>query len=120
MIKLKNLLPLVEGDCSIIALKTLGIPITKINKYLNDIGYSKETGVPTYEVIHGLKHNLGFPNAKISTEFNGLTARELSGKKVGGKWLVFVKGHVMPLVGGRISNFCGHGDFEVKFAVKLK
>lgn len=42
-----------------------------------------------------------------------LTAREFSATRPVGKGIVIVKGHVMPFINGKVSNFNGYGDEKV-------
>jgi hypothetical protein len=54
------------------------------------------------------------PSAKGTKEVidAGLTARQFSDPSFTG--LIFVNGHVMPAVNGRVSNFCGFGDYPIE------
>lgn len=48
----------------------------------------------------------------ITTAHGKYTARQFSGK-TRDTGMVFVKGHVMPLIAGKVSNFCGYGEEKV-------
>lgn len=61
--------------------------------------------------------DLGYTrDLSLTRTWAGKTLRSLSGRVVF-SGLVFVRGHVCPVVGGVVSNFCGCGDEPITVVV---
>jgi hypothetical protein len=104
-----------ERSCWIVALeKTLRVPEKRITDVARSFGWDGVTfGLSVADTIHIAVAITGKPFDLSATKAaKGMTARQYSGTtKLTG--LVFVKGHVMPMVKGALSNFNGYGDDEV-------
>ena len=114
----KPFVPDWEKPCWLHAInKTLGTPESRIAKLARkDFGWDGVTkDMALKYVVMLLQDIIGqMPNFDLTREYaNKVTARNFSGKTKA-RGLVFVNGHVMPMVNGVVSNFNGYGSELIK------
>jgi hypothetical protein len=94
--------------------KTLRVPEKRITDIARRFGWDGVAfGLSIADTIHIAVAISGKPFDLSQTKAaKSMTARQYSGTtKLTG--LVFVRGHVMPMVKGALSNFNGYGDEEI-------
>jgi hypothetical protein len=102
-----------ERECWVVAIqKSTGATEDEIKEIITKHGWDgKTTGASVEQTILTLWDILGY-KPDISTKFNHMTPKQFSGK-TDSTGVVFVKGHVMPLVSGVVSNFNGFGEDKI-------
>lgn len=109
-----------EKPCWVVALRdTTSADELELYQLARGEGWSgKTTGLELVKVISlawgiiGHKPDLSLTRPAVEQKF---TPKTLSSSALvrGKTGLVFTKGHVMPMVSGKLSNFNGHGDEPV-------
>ena len=107
-----------EKPCWIVAInKTLGTPEKRIRELAKKAGWDGKTfGAQIHQTIQVAWDLIGkMPDLSLTKAARGMTPKTFSGsdKTEGKTGMVFTKGHVMPMVNGKVSNYNGHGDEEI-------
>jgi hypothetical protein len=107
----------VADQCSLIALDALlGMDRNEMIQMMVKYGLV-ENGISPARITLLLDElQIGW---KVVKGLRNMTPRELQEQHMQGKYLVFVRGHVMPMLNGQISNFCGHGEEPVTMVLSL-
>ena len=109
-----------DDRCWVIALSACtGLSAAAVKKVaLRNSWDGKSWGLALKHVVSSLWEILRY-KPTITLAHNHLTPKNFSGE-TRDDGLVFVDGHVMPLVNGKVSNFCGHGEQKIVAVVTTK
>ena len=109
----------VSNNCVVVALsKISGRHNSEITQMLDDLGCSR-LGASPVQITFALDR-LGYNwSVRGTRDAREKTPRELSNEMWSGIWLVFTRGHVMPLLNGRVTNFNGCGNELITFLMEL-
>lgn len=109
---------LTHHDCGVVALMAVtDLPYSKADQLCRRHGFTDTGGTPR-EALPQVLHDLGYPHRPA--EFHhGESVATFALRHEYGRWLVYIDGHVMPLVDGDLYNARGWWSSPVVMALEV-